>query len=49
MEDEELAALETAAYARELELEYMERKELLEKSAELRGVQSVWEVTEGAF
>ena len=49
MEDEELAAIEAAAYAHELELEYMEREELREKSAELRGVQSAWEVTDGAF
>ena len=41
MEDEELAALEAAAYARELELEYMEREELKDQEA--------WEVTEGAF
>lgn len=49
MEDEELAAIEAAAYQRELELNYLEREELREKSAELRGVQSTWEVTEGAF
>lgn len=49
MEDEELAALEAAAYARELELEYMERKELLEKEQSNDGWQSAWEVTEGAF
>lgn len=49
MEDEELAALEAAAYARELELEYMERKELLEKVQSNEWAQSAWEVTEGAF
>jgi hypothetical protein len=49
MEDEELAALEAAAYARELELEYMERKELLEKVQSNEGWQSAWKVTEGAF
>ena len=46
MEDEELAALEAAAYARELELEYMEREKLsLAESDEV----STWEVTNGAF
>jgi len=49
MEDEELAALEAAAYAHELELQYMERKELLEKVQSNGGWQSAWEVTEGAF
>jgi len=49
MEDEELAALEAAAYQRELELEYMERRELLEKVQSNEGWQSAWEVTEGAF
>lgn len=49
MEDEEMAAIEAAAYARELELEYMERKELLEKVQSNEGWQSAWEVTEGAF
>lgn len=49
MEDEEMAALEAAAYARELELEYMERKELLEKVQSNERWQSAWEVTEGAF
>lgn len=41
MEDEELAAIEAAAYAHELELEYMEREELKDQEA--------WEVTDGAF
>lgn len=36
-----VTALEAAAYARELELEYMEREELKDQEA--------WEVTEGAF
>jgi hypothetical protein len=49
MEDEEMAAIEAAAYARELELEYMERRELLEKVQSNEGWQSAWEVTEGAF
>lgn len=49
MEDEEFAVLEAAAYARELELEYMERKELLEKVQSNQAWQSAWEVTEGAF
>ena len=49
MEDEELAALEAAAYARELELEYMERKELLEKEQSKERREFTWEVTEGAF
>lgn len=46
MEDEELAAIESAAYQRELELEYMEREKLsLAESDEV----STWEVTNGAF
>lgn len=46
MDDEELAAIELAAYQRELELEYMEREEL--SSAESDEV-STWEATNGAF
>lgn len=44
-----MAAIESAAYQRELELEYMEREELSEKSAELREARIAWEVTNGAF
>lgn len=49
MEDEELAALEAAAYARELELEYMERRELHEKVQSNLREESTWETTNGAF
>jgi hypothetical protein len=49
VEDEEFAVLEAAAYARELELEYMERRELLEKVQSNEWAQSAWEVTDGAF
>ena len=46
MEDEELAAIESAAYQRELELEYMEREEVaLSNLSE----ESTWETTNGAF
>lgn len=46
MEDEELAALESAAYQRELELEHMEREELGQSNLE---PESTWQVTDGAF
>ena len=49
MEDEELAVLEAAAYSRELELEYMERQELLEKVQSKERREFTWEVTDGAF
>jgi hypothetical protein len=46
MNDEELAALEAAAYARELELEYMEREKVMQSNLH---EESTWETTNGAF
>jgi len=48
MNDEELAALEAAAYARELELEYMERQEVSKASREISD-ETTGETTNGAF
>jgi hypothetical protein len=48
MNDEELAALEAAAYARELELEYMERQEVSKAFREIID-ETTWETTNGAF
>jgi hypothetical protein len=48
VEDEELAALESAAYQRELELDYLEREELGKISWEIIR-EETWQATEGAF